>query len=626
MEDNLFYSETPTSAISLENEYYYFSNSNSPTRAEVNDSGYADDRRYGTNSFSAPNRNWLEDKAVNRISPSLLRASTLHSKVPSVGRSQRIFANRKENIPPNNSPSPISRQRSRRQVNKPLKGFKGYDALEPPKLRIKPSASDLIFRRNQYDARQIPSTEGGENEELFRTSQFTPDEAASRTSGSKDLALEGLMLQGIDQANVPPNIRRPILSTNDRFCSLARYNQDPDYVFQDNTSPLALPTITLRAGDPSFGIRKRRHSSASLPDSKRTRSPTKTPARSFQSPKRAMKQRSEPRLANLTHFKEEDVDDYLYDADNSSLDEKCERDMIFPGDSPYRGGIRRQEPVDRRFTTSPRTLIRIFENAKEVTRRVREEAALLYDRRRSSVPQEIYLGDFHVPQPLHSQLTADTIRQPRSQPQDYPSVPDNGNRHDHIKSYGCASSRTKPPENQRPRANSGCHSSATVSERGFLGGHKLIRRFQGFSDSDSGRDRRFQQLNLPKSRESLPNAVPGEIEENEGTELVEVGPSGSTPHQPSGDDNVIHEPHPEHSATQVLPDVVETRGVAVGCDIEARGEALDSEEHNNPEPSGGRISRSENAGRVGARAVERNSESTAVEPLTPVEDDPVPTA
>lgn len=101
-----------------------------------------------------------------------------------------------------------------------------------------------------------------------------------------------------------------------------------------------------------------------------------------------------------------------------------------------------------------------------------------------------------------------------------------------------------------------------------------MRRLQGFSDSDSDKDRRFQRLNLPKSKVDLPSS---EARENEGNETIELATAGPS--------NIENRPRSDDEIREIRSETSESRrmvgssgfGAEVGCDIGARGDALDEE-------------------------------------------------
>ena len=416
----------------------------------------------------------------------------------------------------------------------------------------------------------------------------------------------------------------------------AAHEQRCEAVPHENVHHVESADARPRQYQSQVSITKRRYNSSSFPDNKRIRSPEKTSTRPIHGDQLSVSSGVYPRQEHDDALQVQ-ADGRLLDEETSHLSELSHSrdeataggDFALPGDIPRSVILRRAYPVDRRFATSPRSLVRMFANVKELTSQMREEA-ILTDHwrllRTSSAAHFRPPNHFNIGRPPHGQLMAgNTHTSPATeshQPCCFPGTWLEYSSGAYLRSHGCISSRTRASHNSgRGTANSN-ESGIMENEVGFIGGHKLMNRpAQRDSESDSDKDRPRHGMNLPESRfDGLARTGGGSEEDTQ-----EEEPRAAAVHSDATYQAEFGAPeHWQNRASggdEPLPgSLADGGGESTAGDSPNKGNM--GVERSGSEQSGMDDSGPGSVGTLESRSLNRNSDSTnnTTEPLTPVDD------
>lgn len=418
---------------------------------------------------------------------------------------------------------------------------------------------------------------------------------------------------------------------------------DSDDIFQDDSvpvKPVLEPLNQLRGQAP---IQKRRNISGPLPNEKRIKSPTKIPATTPSRRQASLENGASALVAGPQSVPQRPSHEGSHSMDTKIVSSASEDDghgelvrLILPGDSPLGGGIRRQEPVDRRHTTSPRALVRLFAAAKELTIRANEEAAAVMGRHSHgsifAIPSSLSevnspMGQVSGSRPSPG-FVGPTDRSVEGSDTGIVSGKLFGVSDDlHFKSHGCIPSRAKSSANQRPVSSGGRSSNSEGSgirrEVGFIGGHKLMMAGRR-RDSESGSDKERQHPSRaePSSRTSPP-APQQDEERDDDSEVVRVPQStqGSTQAlrvDGSGDQTSFSKDEHTSSNTEVVGKVEPTQGS--NLDTLKVDEKVLEGSASRPGTADTNLGASIATGDSGSPIKLSSSVSGTIEPVTPADD------
>ncbi|KAI9815888.1 MAG: hypothetical protein M1832_005198 [Thelocarpon impressellum] len=186
------------------------------------------------------------------------------------------------------------------------------------------------------------------------------------------------------------------------------------------------------------------------------------------------------------------------------------RYAVFPGDSPTTGEIKPLGPIDRTLTTSPSSLIKIFDQARRLSEEARE---LLED-------QQMHLGLSPQPKSPHPSESQQGPDSPESrQSSNLQCVADLDSPQ--FRSHGCAPSRQDESINPDNVPRSPTHNVFRLTERHGRNASRLMRGCGGDgdddSDSDPGKNRELPVSN-PTPRQSSSSSSSNNGEQDEGND------------------------------------------------------------------------------------------------------------